>query len=122
MSSGHRWRRTVFRRIGRHSHIEWPACDSTPLYDRTSTAGLEADVRAISQWWFRHDAHESDDEFVCSVPLTHFRFETYGCYAGSTGGTARVPRHCSRLEIEDFRGDALRIEPLHLTPRPLTSE
>ena len=84
MSSSHRSRRTVFRRIARHSHIEWPAYDSTPLYDRTSTAGLESDVRTVSEWWFRHDAHESVDEFVCSVPLTYFRFETHDRYAGST--------------------------------------
>ena len=84
MSSSQRSRRTVFRRIARHSHIEWPAYDSTPLYDRSSLAGLEADVRTVSEQWFRHDAHESVDEFVCSVPLTYFRFETQDRYASST--------------------------------------
>jgi hypothetical protein len=38
----------------------------------------------VSGQWFRHDAHESVDEFVCSVPLTYFRFEAHDCYAGST--------------------------------------
>jgi hypothetical protein len=38
----------------------------------------------VSEQWFRHDAHESVDEFVCSVPLTYFRFEAHDCYAGST--------------------------------------
>ncbi|SEP26854.1 Transposase domain, partial [Halorientalis persicus] len=37
----------------------------------------------VSEQWFRHDAHESVDEFVCSVPLTYFRFEAHDCYAGS---------------------------------------
>jgi len=84
MSSGHISRRTIFRRIARHPHIEWPAYDSTPLYDRSSLGGLEADVRTVSERWFRHDAHESVDGFVCSVPLTYFRFEAQDCYAGST--------------------------------------
>ena len=84
MSSSYGSRRTVFRRIARHSHIEWPAYDSTPLYDRTSTAGLESDVRTVSERWFRHDAHESIDEFVCSAPLAYFRFGTHDRYTGST--------------------------------------
>jgi len=50
------------------------------LYERSSTAGLEADVRTVSEGWFRHDAHE----FVCSVPLIYLKFGTHDRYAGST--------------------------------------
>ena len=83
MAATRKSRRTVFRRIARHSHIEWPAYDSTPLYDRTSTAGLESDVHTVSERWFRHDAHESIDEFICSVPVAYFRFGTHDRYEGS---------------------------------------
>ena len=84
MSSSHGSRRTIFRQISRRSHIEWPAYDSTPLYDRTSLAGLESDVRTVSERWFRHDAHDSVDEFVRLVPLAYFRFGMHDCYTDLT--------------------------------------
>jgi hypothetical protein len=46
-------------------------------------AGLEADVRTASERCFRHAAHESVAEFVCSVPLAYFRFGPPDRYAGS---------------------------------------
>jgi IS4 transposase len=77
-------RRTVFRRIARRSHADWPVYDSTPLYDRTSLAGLESDVRIVSTHWFRHDAHNSVERFICSLPLAYFRFEAHDQYTSST--------------------------------------
>lgn len=77
-------RRTIFRRIAQRSYVEWPAYDSTPLYDRTSIAGLESDVRTISETWFSHKSHNSVEKFVCSLPLAYFKFETHDRYAGST--------------------------------------
>ncbi len=77
-------RRTIFRRIAQRSYVEWPAYDSTPLYDRTSLAGLESDVRTISETWFSHESHKSVEKFVCSLPLAYFKFETHDRYAGST--------------------------------------
>jgi len=74
---------TVFRRIARQSYTEWPAYDSTPLYDRTSRAGLEEDVRVVADAWFEHEAHDSLEQFVCSLPLAYFRFETHDRYASS---------------------------------------
>jgi hypothetical protein len=58
--------------------------DSTPLYDRSSLAGLEADIRTVSAVWFDHDDHESVEEFVYSLPLAYFRFESHDHYVEST--------------------------------------
>ena len=77
-------RRTVFRGIAQQSYVEWPAYDSTPLYDRTSLAGLESDVRTVSEAWFGHETHDSIEQFVCSLPLAYFRFESHDRYAKST--------------------------------------
>jgi hypothetical protein len=77
-------RRTVFRRIALRPHTDWPVFDSTPLYDRTSLAGLESDVRSVSTYWFRHDAHTSVERFICSLPLAYFRFEAHDQYTSST--------------------------------------
>jgi IS4 transposase len=77
-------RRTVFRQIARRSYVEWPAYDSTPLYDRTSLAGLESDVRIVSGAWFTHDKHISVEQFVFELPLAYFQFETHDCYENPT--------------------------------------
>jgi IS4 transposase len=77
-------RRTVFRQIARRSYVEWPAYDSTPLYDRTSLAGLESDVRIVSGAWFTHDKHISVEQFVFELPLAYFQFETHDCYESPT--------------------------------------
>ncbi|WP_138005522.1 transposase [Halalkalirubrum salinum] len=76
--------RIVFRRIAHQQHVEWPTYDSTPLYDRTSLAGVESDVRVVSSVWFTHPEHDSLEQFVCSIPLAYFRFEAHDCYGSST--------------------------------------
>jgi IS4 transposase len=77
-------RRTVFRRIAHRPHVAWPVYDTTPLYDRTSLAGLESDVQTVSETWFDHDSHDSVEEFVWSLPLAYFQFNTHDCYGGLT--------------------------------------
>ncbi|CCQ36662.1 ISH7-type transposase NmIRS21 [Natronomonas moolapensis 8.8.11] len=84
MSSTLASRRDVFRRIVQHPYITWPSYDSTPLYDRTSLAGLESDVRTVAQTWFEHGNHNSIEEFVCALPLAYFRFSGHDRYEGST--------------------------------------
>jgi IS4 transposase len=76
-------RRTVFRQIASQSYADWPVYDSTPLYDRTSLAGLESDIRTVSETWFRHGSHDSVEEFVCALPLAYFRFSVHDRYEGS---------------------------------------
>ena len=77
-------RRSVFRSTARRSYVEWPAYHSTPLYDRTSLAGLESDIRTVSGAWFAHESHDSIEQFVCSLPLAYFRFDPHDRYAKST--------------------------------------
>jgi len=38
----------------------------------------------VSQSWFRHDRHESVENFVCTLPVTYFEFDAHDRYAGST--------------------------------------
>jgi IS4 transposase len=49
-----------------------------------SLAGLESDVRAVAGMWFTHDAHDSVEQFVCSLPLAYFLFDAHDRYRGST--------------------------------------
>ncbi len=84
MASTCKSQRTVFRRIAQQPYVEWPVYDSTPLYDRTSLAGLELDVRVVSKTWFEHKDHDSIEQFVCSLPLAYFRFNAQDRYAAST--------------------------------------
>ena len=77
-------RQTVFQRIAQRKYGEWPAYNSTPLCDRTSLAGLESDIRTVSETWFDHESHDSVKEFVCVLPLAYFRFSAHDRYAGPT--------------------------------------
>ncbi|WP_367176222.1 transposase [Haloarcula rubripromontorii] len=77
-------RRTVFRRIAQQRYGDWPAYDSTPLYDRTSLAGLESDIRTVSETWFDHENHHSVEQFVSALPLAYFRFSAHDRYERST--------------------------------------
>jgi len=84
VSSTPKSRRAVFRRIAQRSYIDWPVYRSTPLYDRTSLSGLEEDIRIVSKTWFRHEQHESVEQFLCSLPLTYFTFDAHDRYGGTT--------------------------------------
>ena len=77
-------RREVFRTIAVTSYREWPAYDSTPLYDWSSLSGLEEDIRTIAKVWFKHDAHESVQWFACCLPLAYVEFEAHDHYTGTT--------------------------------------
>ena len=77
-------RREIFRTIATKSYYEWPAYDSTPLYDQSSLSALEEDVRTVGRVWFEHDAHESIEAFVTDLPLTYVDFEPHNRYTGSS--------------------------------------
>ena len=57
---------------------------ATPLYERSSLDGLESGIRIVSQTWFKHDRHESVENFVCALPLAYFEFHAHDRYAGPT--------------------------------------
>ena len=84
MSRSRKSNRAVFRRIARQRYVEYPVYDSTPLYDRTSLAGLESDIRVVSGVWFKHNAHDSIEYFVRSLPLRYVIFDAHDRYSGST--------------------------------------
>ena len=77
-------RRTVFRTIAETTYSEWPAYDSTPLYDRSSLSALETDIQTIAQTWFDYDAHESVKKFICHLPPTYIEFGPHDRYTGMT--------------------------------------
>jgi IS4 transposase len=76
--------RTVFRRIAQQSYAEWPAYDSTPLYDRSSLAGLEEDIWTVASTWLDHEDHHSVDEFVSHYPVAYVEFGPHDRYSGAT--------------------------------------
>ncbi|WP_425293291.1 transposase [Halobacterium rubrum] len=76
--------RTVFRQIAEREYTNWPVYESTPLYDRTSLAGLESDIRTVSETWFDHECHNSVEGFVCTLPLAYFQFSIHDRYEGAT--------------------------------------
>ena len=77
-------RRAVFQSIAQRPYANWPVYDTSPLYDRTSLAGLESDVRTVSETWFGHKSHDSVEQLVCSLPMAYFQFNVHDRYEGST--------------------------------------
>ena len=77
-------RRTVFRQIAQQSYVNWPTCESSLLFDRTSLPELESDVRLVAETWSDQDEHEVVESFVHAVPLAYVQFDVHDRYAGST--------------------------------------
>ena len=76
--------RDVFRSIATTEYLDWPAYDSTPLYDQSSLTALIEDFRTVSGIWFEHDAHDSVEGFVCQYPLSYVGFSPHDQYSGPT--------------------------------------
>ena len=76
--------RDVFRSIATTQYLDWPAYDSTPLYDQSSLTALAEDFRTVSGIWFEHNVHDSVEGFVCQYPLTYVEFSPHDQYSGPT--------------------------------------
>ncbi|QLH78368.1 transposase [Halosimplex rubrum] len=76
--------REIFRRIAQTSYYQWPTYSHTPLYNRSSTAGLAEDVRILASVWFEHEEHNSVEEFVYYWPLDYAEFDEHDRYTGET--------------------------------------
>jgi len=91
------------------------------LYDRSSLAGLESDVRVVSQTWFGHDGHASVEQFVCSLPLAYFEFNAHDHYGGSTSyGMETLFRVFTLREIHGWDHETALVE--YLSQRPALCE
>ncbi|RJT07433.1 transposase [Halococcus sp. IIIV-5B] len=107
----HLSRRKVFREIATTSCYQWPAYDSTPLYDRSSLGGLEEDVRTVARVWFEHDAHESVENFVCCLPLEYAEFEAHDHYTGKTRyGMEQLVRAFLLKELHGWEHESALVE------------
>jgi IS4 transposase len=90
MSSTLSSRREVFREIATTSYYNWPAYDTTPLYDSTSLGALDEDIRTVASVWFSHDSHNSADELICDLPLQYVDFTEHDRYSSSTTYSMRT--------------------------------
>jgi len=90
MSSTLSSRREVFREIATTSYYNWPAYDTTPLYDSTSLGALDEDIRTVASVWFSHDSHNSVDELICDLPLQYVDFTDHDRYSSSTTYSMRT--------------------------------
>jgi IS4 transposase len=114
-------RRKVFRTIAAKSYREWPAYDSTPLYDQSSLSGLEEDVRTVARVWLDHDAHESVEFLITDLPLAYFDFEPHDRYTGSSDyGMEQLVRSFVVKELHGWEHESPLVE--YLDQHPLLCE
>jgi len=67
MPSTEQWRRDIFRTTAQLQHVEWPAYESTPFYDRSSVTALRSDIRTVTKVCFDHDSYRSTEEFFLTT-------------------------------------------------------
>jgi len=112
-------RRDVFRRIAQRPHVDWPAYDSTPLYDQSSLTALTEDIRTVSGIWFEHSAHNSAEGFVCQYPLSYVEFNPHDQYSGPTRyEMPQLFRAFLLKEIHSWNHETALVEYLRQHPGP----
>jgi hypothetical protein len=115
-------RRDVFRSIATTQHLDWPAYESTPLYDQSSLTALIEDFRTVSGIWFEHNAHDSVEAFVCQYPLSYVDFSPHDQYSGLTRyEMPQLFRAFLLKEIHGWSHETALVEYLHQRSGPRRS-
>ncbi|WP_152420358.1 transposase [Halococcus thailandensis] len=74
-------KRAVFQAIADTDEKYWPyyRCPSEE-YTADDPDALKHDISTLAREWFRHDAHEDVETFICTCPLAYFEFSSYDTY------------------------------------------
>jgi hypothetical protein len=68
-------KRTVFRTIAEHPNYHWPYYRLPDTeYTAADLDALEHDVHRLASAWFKHDAHDDVEAFICWCSLHHLDF------------------------------------------------
>ena len=118
MSSTLSSKREVFREIATTSYYNWPAYDTTPLYDSASLGALDEDIRTVASVWFSYDSHNSVDEFIYDLPLQYVDFTDHDRYSSSTIYNMRTLVRLFLLkEVHGWEHETSLIEYLEHSPK-----
>ncbi|WP_433629698.1 transposase [Halomicrococcus sp. NG-SE-24] len=117
MSSTQASRRAVYRAIAQRGDSSWPVYSTTPLYDRSSLGGLTEDIRIVASAWFKHEAHESVDEFAIHYPLEYVDFGPHDRYSSSYQyGMSRLFKAFLLKELHGLEHETALVEYLDSHP------
>lgn len=68
----------VFRTITEHPDYHWPYYRLPETeYTATDLGALEHDIHRLASAWFKHDAHDDIEAFICWCPLHHLDFDSH---------------------------------------------
>jgi hypothetical protein len=74
-------KRTVFQTIAEHADYHWPYYRLPDTkYTATDLGALEHDIHRLASAWFKHDAHDDVEAFICWCPLRHLDFTPYDAH------------------------------------------
>jgi hypothetical protein len=74
-------KRAVFQTIVEHSDYHWPYYRLPDTeYTAADLGALEHDVHRLASAWFKHDAHDDVEAFICWCPLHHLDFDPHDAH------------------------------------------
>lgn len=75
-------KRAVFQSIAEHPDIHWPYYRlPDTAYTAADLGALDHDIHRLASAWFKHDAHDDIEKFICWCPLHHLDFEPHDTHS-----------------------------------------
>lgn len=98
-------KRTIFRTIAKHPTYHWPYYRLPETeYTAADLAALEHDVHRLASVWFRHDAHDDVEAFICWCPLHHLDFGPHDTHPAWHAQSEPVVPIVRALMLMDLHG------------------
>lgn len=98
-------KRAVFRTIAAHPDCHWPYYRLPDTeYTADDLSALEHDVHRLASVWFKHDAHEDVEAFICWCPLHYLDFSPHDAHPTWHAQSKPVVPMVRALMLMDLHG------------------
>jgi IS4 transposase len=98
-------KRTVFQTIAEHPNYHWPYYRLPDTeYTAVDLGALEHDVHRLASVWFKHDAHDDVEAFICWCPLHHLDFKPHDAHPAWHAQSKPVVPMIRALMLMDLHG------------------
>lgn len=98
-------KRATFRTIIEHTDYHWPYYRLPDTeYMATDLSALEHNVHRLASVWFKHDAHDDVEAYICWCPLHHLDFEPHDAHSSWHAQSKPVIPMVRALMLMDLHG------------------
>lgn len=96
---------TVFQTIAEHPNYYWPYYRLPETEDTaTDLDALEHEVHRLASAWFKQEAHDDVEAFICWCPLSHLDFSPYDAHPAWHAQSKPVVPTVRALMLIDLHG------------------